>query len=61
MKKDSKQKIEKDNRSYLEHNPAAQRTKAHAALAKAKEIEAQQIAAGKKWHISADGKTSYLS
>jgi len=61
MKKQSKQKIEKDNRSYLEVNPSVQRNKAKVALAKAKEIEAKQIAAGKKWHVSPDGKTSYLS
>lgn len=60
MKKDSKQKIEKDNRSYLETNPRALRSKAQEALIKAKEIEAGKLAAGKKWHVSPDGKTSYL-
>jgi hypothetical protein len=60
MKKASKQKIEKDNRSYLETNPIALRTKAQAALVKAKAIEAEKIAAGKKWVTSSDGKTSYL-
>lgn len=60
MKKESKQKKEKDNRSYLEVNPRALRAKAIAALAKAKEIDAGKIAAGKKWVISPDGKTSYL-
>jgi hypothetical protein len=60
MKKDSKQKIEKDNKSYLETNPVVLRSKAQAALKKAKELEAQKMAAGKKLHVSPDGKTSYL-
>jgi hypothetical protein len=60
MKYDSKQKVEKDNRSYLEANPIAQRTKAFEALAKAKLVEAAKIASGKKWFVSTDGKTSRL-
>ncbi len=61
MKRQNKNKAEKDNRSYLEVNPSEQRIKALKALEKAKKIEAQQIAAGKKWHTSPDGKTSWLS
>lgn len=60
MKADSKQKQEKDNRSYLETNPIAQRNKAKEALQRAKELEAKKIASGKKWHVSADGKTAIL-
>jgi hypothetical protein len=60
MKIESKRKIEKDNRTYLETNPRAQRSLAFAALAKAKELEAKQIASGKKWHVSPCGKTSWL-
>ena len=60
MKKDTKEQLEKDNRSYLETNPRAQRSKAQEALIKAKELEAKKIASGKKWEVSPDGKTSYL-
>lgn len=51
---------EKDNKSYLETNPVAQRTKAQEVLAKAKKLEAEKIAAGKKWYTTKDGKTSFL-
>jgi hypothetical protein len=60
MKIESNQKQEKDNRSYLEANPRAQRSMAFVALAKAKELEAKQIASGKKWQVSPCGKTSWL-
>lgn len=60
MKKDTKADVAKDNRSYLETNPVALRSKAQEVLAKAKELEAKKIAAGKKWEVSPDGKTSYL-
>ncbi|MCI2229558.1 hypothetical protein MC378_10300 [Polaribacter sp. MSW13] len=59
MKKDSKQKLEKDNRSYLETNPSVQRSKALEALVKAKKLEAKKMAAGKKW-TRIDGKTEVL-
>lgn len=60
MKNNIKYIKNKDNRSYLEVNPTSQRAKALEALAKAKKVEADQIAAGKKWHVSVDGKTSRL-
>lgn len=60
MKKHTKSDLEKDNKSYLETNPVAQRTKAQEVLAKAKELEAKQLASGRKWQVSKDGKTSYL-
>jgi hypothetical protein len=60
MKRESKQKIEKDNRTYLETNPRALRSMAFAALAKAKELEAKKIEAGQQWHVSPCGKTSWL-
>jgi len=60
MKKHTKADVEKDNRGYLETNPVAQRSKALKALEKAKQLEEKQIAAGKKWVVSPDGKTAYL-
>lgn len=60
MKNNIKDIKNKDNRSYLEINPTAQRNKALEALAKAKKVEADRIAAGKKWYVSADHKTSVL-
>jgi hypothetical protein len=59
MKKDSKDDLLKDNKSYLETNPVAQRTKAQEVLIKAKELEAKKIAAGKKW-VRVDDRTEVL-
>ena len=50
---------EKDNKSYLEINPIAQREKALEVLAIAKKQEAEKIAAGKKWY-RIDHKTEIL-
>lgn len=60
MSKETKIPEDKDNRSYLQPNPIMQKNKAQEALAQAKMLEAKQLAAGKKWVVSADGKTSYL-
>ncbi len=60
MKKHTKADVAKDNKSYLETNPVAQRSKAMEALEKAKALEAKKIAEGKTWHVSKDGKTSIL-
>lgn len=59
MKKESKEQHEKDNKSYLETNPVAQRTKAQEVLKLAKEQEKAKIAAGKKWQ-RVDHKTEKL-
>lgn len=59
MKKHTKADVEKDNKSYLESNPVAQRTKAQEALAKAKALEAKKMAAGKKW-VKIDHRTEVL-
>lgn len=60
-----KNKLEKktigSGKSIFEENDASlQKTKALKALEKAKVLEAKKIAEGKKWHVSADGKTSIL-
>jgi hypothetical protein len=60
MSKEKNIPEKKDNKSYLETNPVVLRSKAQEALKKAKALEAKKMAAGKKWHVSADGKTSYL-
>ena len=59
MKKDTKEQLAKET-IFNEMNPIVQKSKAMQALKKAKELEAKQIAAGKKWIVSKDGKTSYL-
>lgn len=50
--------MNKDNKTYLEANPQKQREKAAEALKKAKELEKQQLANGKKYHKV--GKTMIL-
>ncbi len=49
MKKETKEQFEKDNKSYLESNPATQRAKAQKVLKRAKEQDAEKLAAGKKF------------
>ena len=59
MKKDTKEQLEKET-IFNELNPVRQRNTALEVLKKAKVMEAEKLAKGKKWHVSADGKTSYL-
>ncbi|MEX6627546.1 hypothetical protein PG913_08385 [Tenacibaculum pacificus] len=59
MKKETKETLEKDNKTYLESNPIGQRDKAQKVLEKAKAQEMAQLALGKKW-IKVDGRTEVL-
>ena len=59
MKKDTKEQLAKET-IFNEMNPIVQKSKAMQALAKAKALEAEQLANGSTWQVSADGKTSYL-
>lgn len=51
--------LDKEDKSYLETNPVALRSKAKEVLEKAKKLEAVKVAAGKKWFFI-DGKTQVL-
>ncbi len=59
MKKHTKADVDKDNRSYLQTNPKDLREKAKEALAKAKALDVQKMANGKKF-VRVDHKTQVL-
>lgn len=59
MKKQTKTEAVNENHSQLQLNPVALREKALEALAKAKELDAKKIAAGKKW-VRIDHRTEVL-
>lgn len=58
MKKNIKELVVKES-IFNEINPSIQKTKAAKALEKAKELEAEKLASGKKW-VRMDHKTEVL-
>lgn len=59
MKKNQKPSEKKDNNSYLHLEEPNHKSKAMQALAKAKALEAEKLASGKKW-LRINAKTEVL-